>query len=523
MRGPNEKGGPRFVRGGQKPGTPLPDQRTVSIENGDPEVVNAFHQELARQARLYKPVSGVDIHTTEPQPVKVSRRRFLRTAVGLGTAGVAAAAGGAVAVFTQHTQATSPSASWPANGPEATSQQPKKDPDALEDAPGAITPETVRDPELRQILAGSNIPFLGFVWDQGKPTLEDQTADEQPIEGRRFSYRFPIIMQSKTWVKWDDGSTFDAPHKNAKFDAIARRAASSQAGSLMTLGLSLENTTIPEADQYLADAVKPEHKQQYIDSLVQTAINTHQKGIVVDYEIITDASRDNFTRYMQLLSEAAVAEHLPILTTLYHNHGTDRWNFEDLTALSHIPNLRFILMALDQDSENPNGGPGPNISLPWLQLLFDDIRDHMGGNQALYKFVLEWPAYAKRWTYDTSDQNPRIARGDDNFSMDEAQALRQSVQVIEESSDPEHPWFSYRDAKGILHTVYYVTKTSLFGGKAMLHGQEVQVKGVLARAQEEVRQRLGDPKYVLITAPWAMGYQSADCLRGAYEMSHLKS
>jgi hypothetical protein len=381
----------------------------------------------------------------------------------------------------------------------------------------------VRDPALRQLLAGSNIPFLGFVWDQGKTTHEDQTSDEQPIDGRRFSYRFPIIIQSKTWVKWDDGSTFDAPHKNAKFDAIARRAASSQAGSLMTLGLSLENTTIPQADRYLADAVKPENKQQYIDSLVQTAINTHQRGIVVDYEIITDASRDNFTRYMQLLSEAAASEHLPVLTTLYHNHGAERWNFEDLTALSQIPNLRFILMAVDQDTENPNDGPGPNISFPWLQLLFDDIRDHMGGNEALRKFVLEWPAYAKRWTYDASDQNPYIARGDANFTMDEVQTLRQAVRVIEESSDPENPWFSYRDAQGILHTVYYVTKTSLFGGKAMLHGQEVQVKGVLSRAQEDIRQRLGDSKYVLITAPWAMGYQSADCLRGVYDMSQLKS
>ena len=454
---------------------------------------------------------------------KVSRRRFLRTTVVLGTAGVAAAAGAALAYFHQHTQATSPLASWPASGPEATAQPPQKDPNTLEDAPSAITPETVRDPELRQILAGSNIPFLGFVWDQGKTTYEDQTSDEQHIDGRRFSYRFPIIIQSKTWVKWDDGSTFDAPHKNKKFDAIARRAASSQAGSLMTLGLSLENTTIPEADQYLGDAVKPENKQQYIDSLVQTAIDTHQKGIVVDYEIITDASRDNFTRYMQLLSEAGAAEHLPVLTTLYHNHGAERWNFQDLTALSQIPMLRFILMAVDQDTENPNGGPGPNISFPWLQLLFDDIRDHMGGNEALRKFVLEWPAYAKRWTYDASDQHPYIARGDDNFTMAQVQALRQSVHVIAESSDPENPWFSYRDAQGILHTVYYVTKTSLFGGKAMLRGKEVEVKGALSRAQEDIRTRLGDPKYMLITAPWAMGYQSADCLRGVYDMSQAKS
>ena len=200
-----------------------------------------------------------------------------------------------MALFHQHPQATAPSASFPAIGPEATAQQPKKEPNTLEDASSAITPETVRDPELRHILAGSNIPFLGFVWDQGQTTYEDQTTDEQPIDGRHFSYRFPIIVQSKTWVKWDDGSTFDAPHKNEKFDAIARRAASSQAGSLMTLGLSLENTTIPEADHYLADAVKREKKQQYIASLVQTAINTYQKGIVVDYEIITDASRDNFT------------------------------------------------------------------------------------------------------------------------------------------------------------------------------------------------------------------------------------
>ena len=169
--------------------------------------------------------------------------------------------------------------------------------------------------------------------------------------------------------------------------------------------------------------------------------------------------------YLQLLSEAAAAENLPVLTTLYHNHGSLRWNFEDLTALSHIPHLRFILMAVDQDSENPNDGPGPNISFPWLQVLFDDIRDHMGGNEALRKCVLEWPAYAKRWTYDASDQNPRIAKGDDNFSMDEVQALRRSVHVIEESTDPEDPWFSYRDAQGILHTVYSVTKTSLLAEK----------------------------------------------------------
>src|SRR6266571_6050564 len=186
MRAPNGKGGPRFVRGGQTPGTPLPDQCTVSSGNGDPEVVNAVPQELARQAQLYKPVSGVASNTTEPQPVKVSRRRFLRTAVGVGTAGaVAAAAGGAVALFNQHTQATSPSASFPALGPEATAQQPKKEPNTLEDAPSAITPETVRDPELRHILAASNMPFLGFVWDQGQTTHEDQTTDEQPINGRR--------------------------------------------------------------------------------------------------------------------------------------------------------------------------------------------------------------------------------------------------------------------------------------------------------------------------------------------------
>ena len=69
----------------------------------------------------------------------------------------------------------------------------------------------------------------------------------------------------------------------------------------MTLGLSLENTTRPEADHYLAEAVKPEKQQHSLASLVQTAINTHQKGIVVDYEIITNASRDTFTHYLQLL------------------------------------------------------------------------------------------------------------------------------------------------------------------------------------------------------------------------------
>lgn len=502
------------------PGQEQPEPDKPIERNGDPEVVNALQQELARQAGLPAPAPRVAFSTTKPEPIKRSRRWFLLTAAGVVAT---AAAGGAVALFNRHDQATSSSASFPSIGPDATAQKPKKESNALEDASSTINLETVRDPELRQILAGSNIPFLGFVWDQGKTTLEDQTADGQPIDGRRLSYRFPVIVQSKTWVKWDNGSTFDAPHKNEKFDAIARRAANSQAGSLMTLGLSLENTTIPEADHYLADAVKPENKQQYIDCLVQTAKNNQQKGIVVDYEIITDASRDNFTHYMRLLSEAAAAENMPVFTTLYHNHGNDRWNFQDLTALSQIPNLRFILMAVDQDSENPNDGPGPNISFPWLQLLFDDIRDHMGGNEALYRFVLEWPAYAKRWTYDASDQNPRIARGDANFTMDEVQQLRQSVQVIDGSTDPEDPWFSYRDSQGIKHIVYYVTKTSLFGGKAMVNGREVEVKGVLPRAQDDLRKRLGDPSYLLITAPWAMGYQSADCLRGAYDMSQLKS
>lgn len=438
----------------------------------------------------------------------------------LGGLGVAAAVGVPLGIFLANRPQSG-------NEPSSTDLQKIKG-DQLrqraQEAPSLVSKEAIRDPVLYEIFAGSSMPYMPFAFNRALHTeTELQTADPYPINGTQYEYSFPVAVQSKTWVNTADGTLVDAVHKNDKFDQTAANALRSKFGAFMTLSISADGSSTQDNDTYLTNALND--PQTYIQkNIVEYAQGEGHKyrGIIVDYENLSGTSRDNFTEYVRQLTQAASAAKppLPVLVTLNHNHGTFRWNFQDLTALNKIPNLRFILMAVDKDTETTGDPPGPNITFPWMRLLFDEIENQMG-TDALRKLIVEVPTYSKDWEYINGQPMIDMQQGigNDNVSMRQALQIRSSAQRFDESVDPLNPYFSYTDPRTLhKHTIYYVTMTSLFGAPADGRSVTPYMEGILPKAQKDLQRRLGDAKYRMPTSIWALGYQDERYLRALYNM-----
>ncbi len=225
----------------------------------------------------------------------------------------------------------------------------------------------------------------------------------------------------------------------------------------------------------LAELLKrPESRQRLVSELTRFATETHQAGIVVDFEEVPRASQANFRHFVKELADALHGANLKLMVAL-PAADTD-YDYPYFAAQADA----IILM--DYDQHWLRSAPGPIAAQDWYwRNLSDTVR-----RVPPEKLVVAIANYAYDWT-----EGPRHPREKEpsarsvSFQQAIVTAL-ESEASVEFDPDSLNPHFSYYDENNRMHRVW-------------------MLDGVTAYNQVRAAERLG----VRGTALWRLGSEDA--------------
>jgi len=207
---------------------------------------------------------------------------------------------------------------------------------------------------------------------------------------------------------------------------------------------------------------RTEHIQHIIDKLNDLDFD----GIIIDYESVHVRARNNFTLFIQELSEK-LRKHNKITTVVLHPKSDDRdkrgnGGFQDWKALTASAD-QIQIMGYGEHGDTNNAGA--IASIPWLKRIVS-YSDSL--HLSKEKIFLGIPTYGYDWN-DTQDTNP----SDLTFIQTQDLIRKYSPQLSYDENESA-PYFHYKE-KNDDHTVWYenaksidekvqLAKSSGFGG-----------------------------------------------------------
>jgi spore germination protein YaaH len=204
---------------------------------------------------------------------------------------------------------------------------------------------------------------------------------------------------------------------------------------------------------------EPATRQAMIERLAALCQEDGYEGVQVDFEGAPPAERNPFTAFITLLAERLHAQGdklSTIVTAKYFNVLTGRAAMYDDAALSVPSDYLFVL---DWGLHWTTSAPGSIDEYGW----FKKVAEYTATMPHRGKFVLGMPMYGLDWADGGGLAHPATALEYAGVSALAAQ------QGIEPQWDPVavSPHFSYRDAEGAQHEVWY-TDTRSIGARADL-------------------------------------------------------
>jgi spore germination protein YaaH len=204
---------------------------------------------------------------------------------------------------------------------------------------------------------------------------------------------------------------------------------------------------------------EPATRQAMIERLAAACREHGYDGVQIDFEGAPPAERNPFTAFITLLAERLHAQGdklSTIVTAKYYNVPTGRAAMYDDVALSVPSDYLFVL---DWGLHWTTSAPGSIDEYGW----FKKVAEYTATMPNRGKFVLGMPMYGLDWADGGGLAHPATAL---EYSGVSALATQQG---IEPQWDPValSPHFSYRDAEGAQHEVWF-TDTQSIGARADL-------------------------------------------------------
>ncbi len=198
---------------------------------------------------------------------------------------------------------------------------------------------------------------------------------------------------------------------------------------------------------------EPAAGQAMIERLASMCQTYGYQGIQVDFEGAPPAERNPFTAWITALAERLHSQGdklSTIVTAKYYNVQTGRAAMYDDAALSGPSDYIFVL---DWGLHWTTSVPGGMDELTW----FTKVADYAATMPNKSKFVIGMPMYGVDWPGGGGPSNPGTPLEFNNIV-----ALESELGVTPEwepvAADPH---FSYVDASGVPHSVWYTDQQSL--------------------------------------------------------------
>ncbi|MFI5004377.1 MAG: glycosyl hydrolase family 18 protein, partial [Solirubrobacterales bacterium] len=198
---------------------------------------------------------------------------------------------------------------------------------------------------------------------------------------------------------------------------------------------------------------EPAAGQTMINQLAALCQSNGYQGIQIDFEGAPPAERAPFTAFITALAERLHSQGdklSTIVTAKTYNIKSGRAAMYDDAALSGPSDYIFVL---DWGLHWTTSTPGGMDELPW----FAKVAEYVATMPNKSKFVLGMPMYGIDWPGGGGSSNPGTP-----LEFDNVMALESELGVPSEwepvAADPH---FSYVDASGVGHSVWYTDQQSL--------------------------------------------------------------
>jgi spore germination protein len=187
----------------------------------------------------------------------------------------------------------------------------------------------------------------------------------------------------------------------------------------------------------------PSVRAQHVAAIVALVQREHYAGIDIDYEDLHASDRSAFTAFIGQLASALHAKGRVLSVDLFAkptNRGYDQRNLaQDYHAIGQLAD-QVRLMGYDYHWESSE--PGPVAPIGWIRSVLSYAKTQIPAT----KIILGVPLYG----YDWVDGHGTPVSWLQAFRLSEQYDVQPRFDAVSQS-----PWFSYTDATGRRHVVWF--------------------------------------------------------------------
>jgi len=243
---------------------------------------------------------------------------------------------------------------------------------------------------------------------------------------------------------------------DANSDNYAKFTANVQARNLKVLPVIQSSWNTPDTvDKVMASETA---RAKLIGQIKDRIKSSNADGIVIDFELMNTMTGPSLTQFMKELYAELHPLNKLVIQAVMPRTGNEEWleEFDYAELVRHVDYLH--IMTYDYS----HGVPGPIAPLDWSGRVLKYAKDQ---GVDMRKVLFGLPYYGVDWTATGTPEAPsysRVARGlhtlygttsdtDINGVMEVIAKYNSTVQ----RDASQVPYFSYTDADGASHTVYY--------------------------------------------------------------------
>jgi spore germination protein YaaH len=197
----------------------------------------------------------------------------------------------------------------------------------------------------------------------------------------------------------------------------------------------------------------PSIRQHTIEQLAALCRQYGYQGVQIDFEGAQPSEREPFTEFITALAEKLHAQGdklSTVVTAKYYNIMSGRAAMYNDAALSGPSDYVFVL---DWGLHWTTSAPGGMDEMPW----FKRVAEYTATLPNKSKFVLGMPMYGIDWPNGGGGANPGTP-----LEYDSIMALASEYgATLEWDAEAADPHFSYTDASGVHHEVWYTDQQSI--------------------------------------------------------------
>src|SRR2546426_2765049 len=204
------------------------------------------------------------------------------------------------------------------------------------------------------------------------------------------------------------------------------------------------NWRIKEMMQMLAN---PTAQQKLVRDIVEYAAESHEAGIVVDFEEVPDSSQAHFRAFIGELAPAMHAVGLKLMIALPARD--DAYDYE------YFGKQCDAIVLMNYDQHWPYSPPGPIAAQDWFAENVRQVLDDVPAQKivvGIANYAYDWPEAPKK-QYATAEE----------FSIQEALLhVKESETDVEFDSDSLNPHYSYYDEHNHVHQVWMLDAVTAY-------------------------------------------------------------